>query len=261
MFFYITFNTKEKVSTLSKQKQKYILSLHNKKYRKKFGQFLVEGKKSIQELMKSDLDVEGVYLSQEESISAFQGKPVFKAEESDIQKVSFLKTNTYGVAIVNAPAAQSTEKLNDWVILLDDVRDPGNLGTIIRLAHWYGVKRIICSEGTVDYQNPKTIASSMGSFAHVSISYMNLKNTIAQNDLPVYAASMEGEPVHHAAFESKGILLMGSESHGISSELQELVSKIIGIPSFGSAESLNVAVATGIMLDNIRRTTADQTNG
>lgn len=247
------------MTTISKQQQKYIQSLHNKKYRKQFGQFIVEGRKSMLELPNSGFEIISIYIAKEEDLNYYPEHLTHLVDGIVIQKVSSMQNNTYGVAIVKTKEEVFPKKIENWVLMADDVRDPGNLGTMIRLADWYGIEHLICSTNTVDFQNPKVIASTMGSYARVKIWYLNLEQTIDELKLPVFAASMEGRSAYNFKFPSKGILLMGSESHGISRELKKKVNDVIAIPAFGKAESLNVAVATGILLDNIKRATVDQT--
>lgn len=243
------------MSGISKQRQKYIQSLHNKKYRHQYGVFIVEGRKSIEELLSTDFEIEELFLTAEAAASlAYKGKVEFcKAEE--LSKVSFVKTNNYGLAIVKMKEViSSIPSKNAWTLALDDINDPGNLGTIIRLADWYGIRQIYCSEQTVDCYNPKVISSTKGSFGRVDCIYTDLGKLLAASDLPVFGAYLAGESVHSfTSYPNSGILLIGSESHGISAELAGFVTNKITIPSFGQAESLNAGVATAILLDNLTR--------
>ncbi|MFT6879850.1 MAG: TrmH family RNA methyltransferase [Arcticibacterium sp.] len=241
---------------LSKQKQKYILSLHNKKYRQQFGVFLVEGQKSIEELINSDFTIDELYLTEKAVQLNIGNLEAIYCTEDEISKVSSFRSNNYGLAIVKCKVNQIwDDSAEDWILALDDIRDPGNLGTIIRIADWYGITKILCSENTVEIYNPKVISSTMGSFTRVHCFYTELKSYLLFTELPIYGAYLNGDNIHRATFPKHGILLMGSESHGISSELEDLVTNKITIPSFGGAESLNAGVATGVILDNIRRST------
>ncbi len=244
----------EKVNGLSKQRQKYIQSLHNKKYRRQYGVFLVEGQKSILELFDSDFEIEELFLtSLGDSQVNFQGK-VTLCSDAEVKKASFLQTNNFGIAIVRMKDSQSIEIAQDeWVLALDDIRDPGNLGTIIRTADWYGIKTIICSHDTVDCYNPKVISSTMGSFARVNLVYAELKDYLSKVGKPVYGAVLNGENVHSQSFQVPGVLIIGSESHGISPEIETILDHRLTIPNFGNAESLNAGIATAILLDNIKR--------
>ncbi|AWV98215.1 RNA methyltransferase [Arcticibacterium luteifluviistationis] len=238
---------------LSKQKQKYIQSLHIKKYRQQFGFFIVEGQKSLEELAKSDFDVKEVYLTERGSDLRITNAEISFCSEKDIEKVSSFRSNNYGIAIVACKPNEKPIIKNEWVLALDEIRDPGNLGTIIRIADWYGINKIICSENTVELYNPKVISSTMGSFSRVNCFYTNLKEYLPELDLPVYGAYLNGQNIHQLSFPESGVLLMGSESHGISAELEHIVSNKITIPAFGHAESLNAGIATAVILDNIRR--------
>ncbi len=239
---------------LSKQKQKYIQSLHNKKYRKQLGLFLVEGEKSILELLRSDFHVEELFLTQRAIGVVPQDIPYELSKEEDIDKVSTLKSNNFGIAVVRVRENAAPDIIGQsWTLALDDISDPGNLGTIIRIADWYGINSIICSENTVDFYNPKVISSTMGSFTRVSCIYTDLALFFSETKLPVYGAVLQGENLHGIGDLDKGIMLIGSESHGISKQLLPFLKRRITIPSFGKAESLNAAVATGILLDNLKR--------
>ncbi len=152
---------------------------------------------------------------------------------------------------------ESPLDFQDWILALDAVRDPGNLGTIIRLCDWYGIGQLVCSPDTVDCYNPKTLQATMGSIARVKVVYAELERVFNQSGTPVFGAFIGGEPVYEADFPQSGILLMGSEAHGISDSLAKMVGRRIGIPPFGKpgAESLNVAMATAILLHELRRPT------
>ena len=142
---------------------------------------------------------------------------------------------------------------DELVIALDDVRDPGNLGTIIRIADWYGIKKLVLSPQTAEFYNPKVLQASMGSFTRVSFFYEKLETVFERWKRPVYGAFLEGENLHQLTRLDPGIILMGNESKGISSELKPWVTQKVTIPGFGHAESLNVAIATAIICDNFKR--------
>lgn len=238
---------------LSKQKQKYIQSLHIKKYRQQFGHFIVEGQKSLEELAKSDFDVKEVYLTEKGSDLRIANAEINFCSEKEIEKVSSFRSNNFGVAVVACKPNIEPLINEEWILALDEIRDPGNLGTIIRIADWYGISKIICSENTVELYNPKVISSTMGSFCRVNCFYTNLQEYFKELNIPVYGAYLNGENIHKLSFPKSGVLLMGSESHGISTDLEKIVSNKITIPAFGGAESLNAGVATAVILDNIRR--------
>ena len=239
---------------LSKQKQKYIQSLHLKKYRQQFGAFIVEGQKSIEELVNSDFKILEIFLTDKAKDLKPLANQTTYCSENDIQKITSFKSNNYGLAVVAAkPNIPFDFKQNEWVLALDDISDPGNLGTIIRIADWYGISKIICSENTVELYNPKVISSTMGSFTRVSCYYTDLQTCLSDVELTVYGAFLNGENIHQIVFPQGGILLMGSESHGVGQRLEKLVQQKVTIPAFGKAESLNVGIATAVILDNIRR--------
>jgi TrmH family RNA methyltransferase len=181
-------------------------------------------------------------------------------ERTLIQSGSLLSNNA-GIAVVhqkNEPAVADilASARTGMVVALDDVRDPGNLGTIIRTADWYGVTHLLCSPTTTDLYNPKVIASSMGSYTRMRVLYTELREVLSEaqkESLPIMMADLEGDSTHTALLPHTGFLVMGSESHGIQQSTREYASHTLTIPRFGKAESLNVSVATGILLDTIRR--------
>ncbi|MGB1319537.1 MAG: RNA methyltransferase, partial [Vibrio gallaecicus] len=175
-----------------------------------------------------------------------------EASLDDLTKASTLVSNNAAIAVVEIPSFD-LPKAQGLMIALDGVSDPGNLGTIIRVADWYGIKHIVASSDCADPYNPKTISATMGSFGRVHVSQTDLSSYLNQANLPIYGAFLEGTSTHKTEFSADGILLMGSESHGIREEAAKFVTDKITIPAFGGAESLNVAMATGIILDNIRR--------
>jgi RNA methyltransferase, TrmH family len=235
------------VNGLSKQKQKYIQSLHLKKYRQQFGAFIVEGQKSIEELAKSDFKVLELFITDKAKTLLINAEQISYCTEEELQKASSFKSNNYGIAVVASKENLALDiEENEWVLALDDLNDPGNLGTIIRIADWYGIKKIICSENTVEFYNPKVISSTMGSFTRVSCFYTDLKTYLESTAVPVFGAYLNGSNIHNFDFPSSGILMIGSESHGISTKLEHLVTKKITIPAFGKAESLNAGVAAAI---------------
>lgn len=243
---------------ISKQQQKYVQSLHNKKYRTEYGKFLVEGEKGILEILNSEYEIENIFCTEnfQEKVPADTKFRAFNiCKEEEIQAISTFKTNNSGVAVVNQKKITATTETteNQIVLILDDIKDPGNLGTIIRLADWYGIKDIYCSQNTVEFYNPKVIASTMGSFARVSAHYVDLESFISQQKIPILGAFLGGENIHHLTVKKPFGLVIGSESHGISTAVEKLISIKITIPRVGTAESLNAAVATGIILDNLFR--------
>jgi TrmH family RNA methyltransferase len=245
---------------ISKNLLKYIHSLQLKKFRKTHNAFLVEGAKSVTELLESDFQVQTVLTTADfvQKNNFLFKNPSFECyiiTEDELAKAGTFQTNDAALAVAAIkPNDPVYVQGNEYVLMLDDVRDPGNLGTIIRIADWYGIKKIICSEQTADWYNPKTIAASMGSFTRVKGYYCKLDEYLKQAEsIPVYGAFLDGENIHHVRFPEKGIVVMGNESNGISAELGRKISHKVSIPAFGKAESLNVAIATAVICDNIRR--------
>jgi len=240
---------------ISKNQLKLIRQLGQKKYRKQYNQYLVQGEKNVLELLNSPLKAVDIFATQA-FINTYQGQyphaQLTEAQEEQLTKASTLVSNNAAIAIVNMPIA-ALPKSNGLILALDGVSDPGNLGTIIRVADWYGIKHIVTSTDSADAYNPKTISATMGSFVRVSVSQVVLPEYLQTLNLPIYGAFLDGQSVHKTQFSGEGVLLMGSESHGIREECAKLVSDKITIPAFGGAESLNVAMATGIILDNFKR--------
>ncbi|MBU2882806.1 RNA methyltransferase [Psychrosphaera sp. B3R10] len=240
---------------LSKNQMKLARSLGQKKFRKSLGQFLVQGEKNVLELLQSTLKVDQVFatdsfVSQHET--QIRGLQVTVTDEVTLSKISTLAANNTVIAIVTTPPNVSFQD-RGLTIALDGVSDPGNLGTIIRVADWYGIQQVVLGTNCADPYNPKTISATMGSFTRVEIVFANLAEILPTTNRPVYGAFLEGENLHQATLSNEAIIVMGSESHGISREVAAYINKPITIPRFGFAESLNVAMATGIILDNFIR--------
>ncbi|NNL16267.1 MAG: RNA methyltransferase [Flavobacteriaceae bacterium] len=244
---------------LSKSQIKLITSLDKKKYRNKHQLFVVEGIKSIEEFLYSDYELYllfsvGDIYKNKDVISTF-------ITEAELKKISFLSSPNSALAVFKIPESKPIG--NDRLIVaLDGISDPGNLGTIIRLCDWFGIKDLICSSNTVDCFNPKVVQSSMGSLTRVNITYLDLEDhLINRQDELIYGAFMNGESIYSSSVENKGILVFGNESNGIREEIEELVTSRISIPQFGQdrkTESLNVAMATAIMLSEFTRRTIEK---
>lgn len=238
---------------VSKNQIKYIRSLHQKKYRNSSGRFLVEGEKVIGEFLHSDYDLEALYVSSEYLFEDFSIDKVI-VKQADLQRMSTLNTANNCLAIfrMREPLPIDADQL---VVALDGVRDPGNLGTIIRLCDWFGVRHLLCSPDTVDVYNPKVVQATMGSLTRVDVSYADLGSTLKSLGLPIYMAVMDGNTVYEASLPAAGVLVMGSESHGVSDAIMEMAHLGLTIPKFGlqQTESLNVATAAAILLSEFRR--------
>lgn len=244
---------------LSKAQISLITSLQHKKFRKQHGLFIVEGVKSVLEFLSSDYQVHSLYTTAEARTKMGNLPQKLKCitiTTAEIQKISVL-TNPQGVlALVHLPTVESF----DWALLrqqhnllLDDIQDPGNLGTIIRTAEWFGINHIVCSMGTVDAFNPKVVQATMGSLARVKISYTPLAGFIDQSEMPTFGALLEGKSIYKTDFGNAGLIIMGNEGNGISNEIVEKIDHPITIPRIGQAESLNVAVASTIFCSEIAR--------
>jgi len=238
---------------VGKSQIKFIKSLQQKKYRNQNEMFVVEGVKTVQELLDSNIEPYKIYST---SAELFQdlGDQIEKISEVDLKRISNLKNPNKVLGIFKIPQPRKVDE-NDWILALDDVRDPGNLGTIIRLCDWFGIKHLVCSEHTVDCHNPKVLQATMGSITRVNIIYTDLVNFIEKSEMPVYGTFMDGNTVYSSKLPLKGILVMGNEANGISSKIENLVNVKVSIPQFGSnaAESLNVATAAAVFLNEIRR--------
>ena len=237
---------------LSKNQIKLITRLKQKKYRLQYGFFVVEGVKTIKELLQSDLELHKLYTTETFNIDA---KDEVLISEKDLKRISFLTTPNKALAIFKIPEPKSV-KNNSLIVALDAVRDPGNLGTIIRLCDWFGITDLVCSKETVDCFNPKVIQATMGSIIRVNISYEDLEVFLKETKLPIFGAFMEGKNVYTCKLPKKGILVMGNEANGISKEIEVLITEKISIPQFGDiqeTESLNVATATAILLSEFKR--------
>jgi RNA methyltransferase, TrmH family len=241
---------------LSKANIKFIKSLQVKKYRKQEQCFVVEGAKSVQELLDSDFEVRTVYGTSKFLSTARipSSVKIEEASEAELASAGEFQSNNTVLAIAKIkPNITVTVDNGEFALVLDDIRDPGNLGTVIRTADWYGVTKIIASEETADFYNSKVITSTMGSFTRVKMFYTDLSAYLSQVVAPVFGAYLQGENVHRKSFAGGGYILIGNESRGIAEELEKFVTEKITIPKFGGAESLNAAIATAVILDNIRR--------
>lgn len=244
---------------LSKSQISFIKSLHQKKYRKENGIFIIEGIKSIIEFLKSDYQIHSIYYTSKTSATLPKVSAninLFEVTEAELQKISTLQTPQHILALVHIPSKKEVDLnalQNAFSLVLDDVQDPGNLGTIIRTADWFGIKTIICSENTVEAYNPKTVQSTMGSLCRVNIIYTSLVPFLKSIKLPIYGALLDGENIYQTNWGNEGLILLGNEGHGIGKELIEQITVPVTIPRFGAAESLNVAVSAAIFCSEISR--------
>ena len=238
------------METLSKNKIKWIRSLALKKNREKEALFIIEGEKMVEEIIQLYPDRIEFVISNDESFDKFES--VFFANDRDFKQISSFKTPNKLIAIVKIIENKSIIS-KGLVLMLDGIQDPGNMGTILRSADWFNVKSIICSKTCVDIYNPKVIQASMGAIFRMNVQYKDLAGFIEETKLPVYGALLEGENVYTTTLNPSAILILGNEGNGISDEVQQLIDHPIHIPRFGKSESLNVAVATGILLSEFGR--------
>jgi len=239
---------------VSKNQIKFISSLHQKKFRQTNQMFIAEGVKVIQELLDANFELEHIYAT----ALLFNEVPVVKfslISDDELKKISALTVPNNCLAVFKIPAEMPFKEQN-VVLALDSIRDPGNLGTILRICDWFGIGQIICSPDTVDIYNPKVVQATMGSIARVNCVYTELLPILEHTKLPVFGAFMDGENIYKMDLPQEGIIVMGNEANGISEAIENGIKKRITIPRFGAlqkTESLNVATATSIILSEFRR--------
>ena len=239
---------------VSKSQIKLITSLQQKKYRNKLGLFVAEGPKLINELLKAGISLHSLF-STEEVI--FQIDTIQIISEKELSKISCLKNANNSVAVFKIPKSKPIIE-NGLTVVLDAIRDPGNLGTIIRLCDWFGIKQLVCSLDTVDCYNPKVVQATMGSIARVNVVCLELSEFIKDSNLPIYGGCMDGASIYNQKLPKKAILVLGNEANGISAEINSLLTHRVAIPQYGEqqeTESLNVATATAILLSEFKRFT------
>ncbi len=244
---------------LSKTYTKYIQSLHHKKSRDTEGIFIGEGTKVVLELLQTQhflckdvLCTEKWLQTNQKIVSNYFKGEIKLIEDFELEKISALSTPNEVLAVFAKSESEITSINGKISLMLDTIQDPGNLGTIIRIADWFGIENIICSIGTAEMYNPKVVQSTMGSLSRVNLIYTDLEQWIAENSsIKIYAAALNGKDLKKLEPVKEGILLIGNESKGINETLLKLTHEKITIPKVGSAESLNAAVATGIILSHI----------
>ena len=239
---------------VSKNQIKLITSLQHKKYRAEHQLFIAEGVKVIQELLKSNFELEHLFETEPifQQVSISQKTAI---NEADMKRISALISPSSCLAIFKIPQETKIDT-RGLIVALDAIRDPGNLGTIIRLCDWFGVTQLLCSPETVDVYNPKVIQATMGSITRVKVNYVDLNEYVLQNPFPVFGTFMDGKNLYNETLPKEAILILGNEANGISAELEKSIKNRIAIPRFGDiqkTESLNVATATAIFLSEFRR--------
>ena len=239
---------------VTKNQIKLISGLHQKKQRFVNQLFFAEGVKVIQELLQSNFELEHLYTT----LNDFQEVQTSKQtliNDQELKKISALTTPNSCLAVFKMPVENEINSTG-LILALDDIRDPGNLGTILRLCDWFGIKQIVCSKETVDIYNPKVVQATMGSITRVNVNYVDLKTYLSQTKLPVFGTFMDGETIYKKNLPENGIIIMGNEANGISAEIEKTVTTRLTIPRFGElqkTESLNVATATAIILSEFKR--------
>ncbi|MES2558331.1 MAG: RNA methyltransferase [Bacteroidota bacterium] len=239
---------------LTKATAKLIQSLKDKRNRQESGLFVIEGAKIVAELPASKITVKSLFATRnwlDANEKLFSDVDKVEVTEQQLKQISFLQTPQQVLALAHLPQQEFSvnELQSQFSIVLDTLQDPGNLGTIIRIADWYGIKHIVCSTDSADVFNPKVIQATMGSFLRVNIVYTSLETMLAENKLPVFGAVMNGENLYRTTIPSKGLLMIGNEGSGIDQGLLKYVSNPITIPRQGGAESLNAGIATAVICD------------
>jgi RNA methyltransferase, TrmH family len=244
----------------SKSHTKYIQSLHHKKFRDEFGLFIAEGPKLVEEFLRApNLVCKELFAlpqwlnANEQLVASKNATAIFEVKDFELEKISALATPNQVLAVFEKLFIDESPNISGKITLaLDTIQDPGNMGTIIRIADWFGVQNIICTEGCADMYNPKVVQSTMGSLPRVNIVYTNLAEWITRNNaIKTYAAALNGKTLKETGQLKEGIIIIGNESKGISDEILRLASQKIAIEKKGTAESLNAAVATGIILSQL----------
>jgi TrmH family RNA methyltransferase len=245
---------------ISRQQLKFIKSLQLKKYQKQEQKFLVEGEKSVLELLHSRYKI-NILLATKRFLNAYplqfsqKCSEIIQVSEDDLARAGAMKTNNAAIAVVDMPDSGSVDISRISLLpVFERLKDPGNLGSILRTCDWYGIDQIVLSEDSVDQYNPKVIQASMGSFTRVRVSYIDLQGFLETlKDIPVFGTSTTGESIYSISFPRRAVVLFGNESQGLSKSLDAMIDRAISIPRFGEAESLNVGIAAAVIFDNFRR--------
>lgn len=239
---------------VSKNQIKLITSLQQKKYRKQHKLFFAEGIKVIQELLNSNFELYHLF-TVEPIFDMLPTSKVTSITEQELKKISALTTPNTCLALFHIPDEKPITE-EGLILALDDIRDPGNLGTILRLSDWFGITHIVCTNETVDIYNPKVVQATMGSITRVNVVYTDLIAFLDQTKLPVFGTFMDGANLYEQKLPENGIIVMGNEANGISEAIEKKTTQRLSIPRFGNlqqTESLNVATATAIILSEFKR--------
>lgn len=244
---------------LSKSQISFIKSLHQKKFRKEHRLFIVEGIKSVTEFIHSDYLVNSVFCTENVMPKLAKLPQKIKLNQisnADLDKISTLTTSQNILALVEIPDNNKIETLplrGKFTLVLDGVQDPGNLGTIIRTADWFGLQQIICSEDCVEAYNPKVVQATMGSLSRIKIQYGDLSSILKNPEVPVFGAMLNGVSITKTNFGTEGIIVLGNEGNGVSEPIRSKITHRVTIPGLGKAESLNVAVCASLFCYELKR--------
>ena len=248
---------------LSKTLLKLIKSLELKKFRKEYGLFVAEGGKTVCDLINLNLEAKHIIATKEwlENHKEIKNNNICEVSEEELKRASFLRTPQGVLAVFKQPQydIDITTPEQELCLALDNVQDPGNLGTIIRIADWFGIENIFCSSGTVDAYNPKTVQATMGAIGRVKVHYVDLPSFIerVKERAPLYGTFLDGENIYDKELENRGVIIMGNEGNGISKECGKHITERLFIPNYPTgretSESLNVSVATAIICSEFRR--------
>ena len=239
---------------VTKNQIKHITALQQKKYRQSEGLFIAEGQKVINELLDSQFKLQHLYVT-DAIFPTVRDDQKTQISDDQLKKISALTTQNNCLAVF-AMQEEKVVKTTGIVVALDNLRDPGNMGTIIRLCDWFGITQLICSHGTVDLYNPKVVQATMGSLTRVQVNYVDLPKFLQNQGVPVFGTFMDGENIYSKHLPENAIIVLGNEANGISKEIEAIVSQKLSIPRFGdiqATESLNVASATAIILSEFSR--------
>ncbi len=239
---------------VTKNQIKLISSLHQKKFRQANNLFIAEGEKVINELLLAGLEIEYIFNTKNLFSDDYKNKTTI-ISDADLKKISALTVPNNCLAVFKIPEPKNIIT-GGLIVALDDIRDPGNLGAILRLCDWFGIEQVVCSEQTVDLYNPKVVQATMGSISRVNVNYVDLKSFLEKTEKTLYGTFMTGENIYHTTLKNDGILILGNEANGISETIEKLVQTKLSIPRFGKiqqTESLNVATATAVFLSEFKR--------
>lgn len=238
---------------LSKAQNKYIRSLTQQKFRREFNAFIAEGDKIAREWLNSSAKINIVVAEEAWAdthralIDKHPEAVLHIVKEAELQQLTALQTANKALLVADIPEQRVQLPVNEWCIALDNIQDPGNMGTIIRIADWFGIQHVVCSQDCADFYNPKVVQAAMGGHLRVALYKTELESFLKQSKIPILAATLNGENIYSMTKPKAAVLLMGNESKGVSDELQKLATHLVTIPGKGGAESLNAAVSTGIL--------------